>query len=104
MFSNTVGSVLVAIMTAGGEEPQKPKTEKELKKEAEKAAKLAKLEEKQKKLAEKHSASAGKQQEVSIVFSISKIWPNFQVLIFVLSSCAHGVTVPYKVWEFLKRS
>lgn len=34
-------------------EAAKPKTEKELKKEAEKAAKLAKFEEKQKKMAEK---------------------------------------------------
>ncbi|CAB60428.1 Valine--tRNA ligase [Caenorhabditis elegans] len=38
----------------------RPKTEKELKKEAEKAAKLAKFEEKQKKLAEKKAAASDK--------------------------------------------
>lgn len=38
----------------------RPKTEKELKKEAEKAAKLAKFEEKQKKLAEQKAAATAK--------------------------------------------
>ncbi|CAI2293634.1 unnamed protein product [Caenorhabditis sp. 36 PRJEB53466] len=40
--------------------PNRPKTEKELKKEAEKAAKLAKFEEKQKKLAEQKAAATAK--------------------------------------------
>lgn len=47
-------------------EGAKPKTEKELKKEAEKAAKLAKFEEKQKKLAEvKAAAATNKGKDVS---------------------------------------
>uniref|UniRef100_A0A8R1DGZ7 Valine--tRNA ligase n=1 Tax=Caenorhabditis japonica TaxID=281687 RepID=A0A8R1DGZ7_CAEJA len=44
--------------------PNRPKTEKELKKEAEKAAKIAKFEEKQKKLAEQKAAASAKPKEV----------------------------------------
>ncbi|GMR32510.1 hypothetical protein PMAYCL1PPCAC_02705, partial [Pristionchus mayeri] len=51
------------ISRMGPHEGAKPKTEKELKKEAEKAAKLAKFEEKQKKLAEQKAAAATNKDE-----------------------------------------